>query len=944
MSIIRPLNRPLGKPCLEKMRYIIGIDLGTTNSCVSYVDSENPRMTIQPFRIPQLSSAGFIEAQATLPSFCYLAADHEFPTGSLKLSWDKDKERDYVVGNFAQAQGAKTPTRLVQSAKSWLCNAAANRKEKILPVDAADSFQRISPVEAAARYLAHIKEAWNHSLGRKDIASEFEQQEIILTVPASFDEVARTLTAEAAKLAGLQKITLLEEPQSAFYSWIAQHEKSWEDILKEGNTILVCDVGGGTTDFSLIEVQKNKDGKLSFQRMAVGDHLLLGGDNMDAAIAHYIEQKLQQQNPRTFDTHQWLQILHEARSAKEYLLSEDNATHYSVLLQGTGSQVIQGSVSIEITREEILPLLLSGFFASCSWDEAQQLKKAGGMRTMGLPYENEPNILKHLAHFLKQSAVTPKKPDYILFNGGAMKPTQFQEAMTNALDQWFSGNPIQVLETASLDLAVGRGAAYYGKVRRGLGVRIGGGTARGYYLEVEVKDQQKQSTKQAITLLPRGCEEGSSYEPEHTFWLTPNKPIAFRLFSSHVRLHDTQGSLITIEPEEMQPLPPIHTILRYGKKQTSNDSEEKIPVRLGIELTAIGTLAMWLKSQKTEHKWSLEFQLRSATGQDNSLGALEKTRSDETFDASYLKQAEEAIHETFAGQRTIKPGKLMEKLEELLEAPRREWSPSVLRGLWETLLKCAPQRKTSAEHEGRWWNLVGFVLRPGFGYPLDDFRMKELWKIILGDLKSAKTPEGLIQSWICFRRLAGGLSKGQQIQLAHELTPLIFDKKSNKIEIKSKAELYQYAEKLRALAALELIDIPMKIRLGDAIVQRIMSGEAISSDYWALGRIGARHLLYGTAGNVVPRATCVSWVEKLISLKQPNFEELAFVLGQLARKTDQRELNLPQTLIDKVANFFEGHAQSHRLNALLQESTQLTQQEQDQLFGDHLPTGLTLEI
>jgi len=363
------------------MRYIIGIDLGTTNSSVAYVDTEstkNSPFSIQLFKIPQMTSTNIFDSQTTLPSFCFINATYENSQEVNRLPWGTSK--DYIVGKLAQTLGAKTPTRLVQSAKSWLCNSAASRKDKILPIEAADNTQRISPVEASARYLSHIKEAWNHLMARGNADHEFEQQEIILTVPASFDEVARTLTAEAAKLAGLQKVTLLEEPQAAFYSWISQHETTYPSKLAIGDTVLVCDVGGGTTDFSLIEMQQKED-KPFFQRMSVGDHLLLGGDNIDAAIAYFLEGKLKKLGTQELTTTQWLQLLQQARNAKEHLLEDTNETStYSVLLQGTGSHVIQGSISLEITREELLELIHSGFFPENTWEKALEMKKSAGFR------------------------------------------------------------------------------------------------------------------------------------------------------------------------------------------------------------------------------------------------------------------------------------------------------------------------------------------------------------------------------------------------------------------------------------------------------------------------------------------------------------------------------------------------------------------------------------
>lgn len=904
-------------------RYIIGIDLGTTNSAAAYVDTQLPPFAIQLFSIPQFSSLGRVDSFTTLPSFCYIIDKEEWPPGSLKLPWKE--ETVLFAGQFAKEQGARVPTRLIQSAKSWLCNVAANRKDKILPIEAADPSQKISPVEASAKYLTHIKEAWNANVAKGDPALEFEEQNVILTVPASFDETARSLTIEAAKLAGMNHFTLLEEPQAAFYSWISQNEGK---KLNAADSILVCDVGGGTSDFSLIEVQ-SKNGDLTFQRMAVGDHLLLGGDNMDEAIAHHLEKGL----GKTLDTTQWHQLRAEGRAAKEFLLSSEALPHdtYTVVLQGAGSSVVKSSITATIQRNELEDLLLQGFFHQYDLQEALQHKKHRGFRTMGLPYEDEPSITKHLARFLQQAHYLDKGVDYILFNGGALKPEPFQKAILDSIRHWFPEKNPAILQSVSLDLAVARGAAYYGKARQGLGIAIGGGTPRTYYLEVEVKDQAGSINKKALTLLPRGTEEGASYEPDKIFLLRPNTPVSFHLLTSHVRLEDHQGALINIDENEIKRLPPIHSILRFGRKQT--EENELIPIRLGIRLTPLGTLELWLQSQKTEHKWNLEFQLRSAAGQEHvNSGA----RQDETFESQYLKSAQQIIEEYY-NNKNAKSGSIYEKLEEQLETERRQWSLSILRGLWDPLLKSASQRKITGEHESRWWNLAGFFLRPGYNFPLDDFRIKELWKIILADQKQTKSSECEIQQWICYRRVAGGLNKGQQMQLSNEMLPAYFTK-SGKIEIKNRSDLYIYSEKMRAFASFERVDVPLKIRVGEALVHRIIQNEGQNYDYWALGRIGARHLVYGSIGSVVPKEICSKWVEKLLKAEQLDAVQLPFVLGQLARKTDHREINLPDSLIDEIL------ARDESLKELILNQRTLTHTEQEQLFGDRLPAGVLLEI
>lgn len=916
------------------MRYIIGIDLGTTNSCVSYVDTQDPRLAIQMLRIPQVVSPGYVEARPTLPSFCYLSGTNEWPNGALTLPWKENEEK--FVGFFAQEQGAKVPTRLVQSAKSWLCHSAANRKDKILPFEAANEEQRISPIEASEHYLSHIKESWNHLMARSNAEAEFEQQEIVLTIPASFDEVARRLTVEAAKNAGYLHLTLLEEPQAAFYSWIAAHDKSWNAKLKAGDSILVCDIGGGTTDFSLIEVQDKED-ILCFSRRAVGNHLLLGGDNMDAAIAYHIEDKIaKEQSKSDLSKIQQMQIRLQARIAKEQLLSSHEVT--TVLIQGTGSSIVKGSFTTQLNKGEIEKLLINGFFGQYDLEEALKIKKSAGLRTMGLPFEEEASITKHMAAFLKKSNHS-KAPDYILFNGGALKPSLFQQALLQSLKRWYPQSETNILESVSLDLAVAQGAAYYGKVRRGIGVRISGGIPRAYYLGIEVKKSEGVQEHRALTLLPRGSEEGMIYEPSQIFSIRPNTPVSFSLYTSQVRLDDQKGDLIEIDPKELQSLPAIQTILRMGKKQLNDSSQEPIQVKLHIGLTALGTLELWLQSLRTEHRWNLEFQLRNSEGQEDSVLVLKSARKYEMFDSTFLIPAKEYITDIF--KNPSKSDKIMDTLETLIGQPRREWSISVLRGLWDSLLSVATQRKVTQEMEARWWNLAGFFLRPGFGYPLDDSRIKEMWKILLSDFKSTKGLEVQIQQWICFRRVSGGFNKGQQIQIANDFLTSLFPNKASKIVLKSKNEIYPYSEKIRVLASFEFLDIQTKIKLGNAILNRMNSGEAHSADFWALGRLGARHLVYGTITNVIPKEECTNWIQSLLKIEQN--DELAHLLSQLARKTNQREIDLSTEMINSILSIFRGTAHEERLSNLLTQASVLTLKEQEQVFGDKLPSGIILE-
>ena len=523
-----------------------------------------------------------------------------------------------------------------------------------------------------------------------------------------------------------------------------------------------------------------------------------------------------------------------------------------------------------------------------------------------------------------------------MFNGGSVKPRSFQEAILESLKLWFPEKNPQVLESYHLDLAVARGAVYYGKAKRGYGVKIGGGTPRAYYFAMDSQGKDTMGP-QAITLIPRRAEEGSSFELEQSFWAQPNTPVAFKMLTSNVRLEDRPGDAVPVNPLEMQLLPPIHTILRYGKGTLNEASKEKIPVHLGATLTPIGTLEVWLKSQISEHRWNLEFQIRKESGQENSLSLLDTVRKDETFDVQYLKEAQKILRQFYQEGSPIKSAQIMDALEKALERPRLEWPVSILRGLGMSCFSRLPYRKSSIEKENRWWNLCGFLLRPGYGFPLDDFRMKELWKIILGDMKTQKSPELLLQTWICYRRSAGGFNKGQQMQLASDLLTDIHPNKSKK-----KNELPLYQEKIRLLASFEYLDLSIKGKLGEVLLQRLTEQGGSSVEIWALGRIGARHPVYGSSAQVIPRDTCSRWVNTLLDKTTLPPEKLSFLIGQLARKTAPRELNLPESILQKAQAYFEQTEYNERLRALLNGEGQLTREEQDQVFGDHLPIGLTI--
>jgi hypothetical protein len=849
-------------------RYLIGIDLGTTNCAVTYVDlgNEEADLSIHPFPVLQQTQPGMVEARPVLPSFCF---------------WDGE----WIAGVYAKEAGVKVPTRQVASAKSWLSYAGADRSEPILPIR---GDHRLSPVQASAMYLRQIKESWNKQIGRGDVEKEFEQQEVILTVPASFDEVARSLTLDAAKLAGYEQLTLVEEPQAAFYNWLADHETSWQKTLAIGERVLVCDVGGGTTDFSLIEISDE-----GFSRQAVGSHLLLGGDNMDKLL-------LAKTGPG-----------HDVRRAKEELLT--SATEWKSVRQGSGASFVGGSSSVTLSQEEVRSELLARFFGQYTWEDAHLTLNSDRSQLGDLPEEPEPSITKHLAAFIHSAG--GNAPDYVLFNGGTMRPECFQGAILDSLERWFGRRP-QQLPSSSLDLAVARGAAYYGKVRRGHGIKIKSGLPRAYYIGLEL-----DGIERAMTLLKRGAEEGTTFTPTNTFALTTNQPVSFQLYTSQVRLDDQPADLIAISATELQTLPVVQTVLKYGKPGEHRD----IAVTLTASLTAIGTLDLTLKSET--HTWKLDFQVENASGKQDHLGEREAREQGETVDEVTLQSAQRIVADTFSG--SANPSQLMTRLERETGCTRGNWPPSLLRGIADAALLVADKRKRSVEHESRWWNLVGFSLRPGYGYPLDDHRMKQVWRTLLAD-KPKPSGEALAQQLVCLRRIAGGLGKGQQQQLAGQLIPSIVDPKNDKVSARIKKHSAISGERLRALASLELLEPNRKTRIGDTVLKQISEGNNRLAGLWALGRLGARQLLRGSGAYVVPPAACELWVQKL--LKEAG--DTRFTLRQLSRLSPHDELNLSEETRGQVVKRWPELTDSL--------DGKRTVEQQEEAYGEKLPVGLKL--
>ena len=613
-------------------RFVVGIDLGTTNSALAYVDTTQPaesaRVGIAPVR--QLVSAGEVAARPLLPSFMYLPASMDFPEGSTALPWDSDP--GHVVGELARKRGAENALRLVASAKSWLSHAGANRTSPILPWGSPDEVPHVSPVDASAAYLRHLMAAFDADVAKGDPALSLAQQDVLLTVPASFDEEARELTVRAAHAAGLADVTLLEEPQAAFYAWIDALGDTWRRRVTVGDLILVVDVGGGTTDFSLIAVAE-AGGELTLERVAVGEHVLLGGDNMDLALARLLQQRLESEGHR-IDTAQLHTLWHQARLAKEALLGDPAMREHPITLLGRGSRLIGGTIKTMLTIEDVNQVLLEGFFPEVESSAMPARQRRVGLQEIGLPYAADAAVTRHLARFLSRQSETGTMrsgirrgpsglacPTHVLFNGGVMKAPALQSRVVEVLSGWLRQEGFDaldarhVLDAQDLDHAVARGAAYYGMARRGRGVRIRSGAPRSYYIGIESAMPAVPGLPaplKALCVVPFGMEEGTSATVDDMeFGLIVGEPAEFRFLSSTVRQNDAVGALVDDWGDDLEELSPLEVTL----PPLDGRGDEAVPVHLESRVTEIGTLELWCVARSGSDRWKLELNIRETEHQ-----------------------------------------------------------------------------------------------------------------------------------------------------------------------------------------------------------------------------------------------------------------------------------------------------------------------------------------
>jgi molecular chaperone DnaK (HSP70) len=876
----------------------IGIDLGTTNSALAYIDereagdSDFPPLHV--FETPQLVAAGRVEARRTLPSFLFV-------------------EDGQPVGVYAREQGALVPTRLVHSAKSWLSNPDVDRTAKILPWDSPETGRVLSPVEVSSKFIAKFREEWDKAKG-----IPLAEQDIVLTVPASFDEEARELTVMAARQAGLEKLTLLEEPAAAFYSWISNNLAASRKKLFDGQTVLVCDVGGGTSDFSLIRVSREGD-LVNFTRTAVGKHLLLGGDNLDLTLAWLVETKLGAQ----LSIRQRSGLRRQCSAAKERLLNDPNLKSVEITVLGTGSSLIGKSLKTEILREEALELALEGFLPFSDRGEAPKEEKRSLFRELGLPYVTDPAITRHLNTFLEP---TGQVPDAILFNGGFFIPEILRDRVADVVGKWYDRRP-EILENTDLDLAVARGAAYYSYVRStGAGVLVRGGLPRTYYIGL---GDAKDGKFPAICLVPRGAEEGAAIEIDNdALQLVANRAVSFRLYSSLTRTEDKVADVLDFSADDpdLHLHAPLHAVIRFGKKA----EERLIPVKLGARLTEVGTLETWAESKISENRWNLQFELRK-----QAASAPVERKAAAVVSEQALASSLELIQAGFSpsGKAPIPPEELPAKLEQTMGLGRNSWPLPAIRQMADAFLSVSDGRKKSPAYEIRWLNLAGFCLRPGFGFPGDDFRIEQARRIYAAGLTYANQAQCEIDWWIFWGRVAGGLNRNQQTDIYQRLSTALLPRGNKKPQRLNPALV---REMWRAAASLELLPVGTKTELGEALIKRVKAGDYKESELWCLSRIAARKLFYGPINLVVPPAAATRWAETLLKLANAGD-----ALAAIGRRTEDPTRDLPGPTRDAIRVKLQQSPHAERLLAVF-EGEEEDERTLGRIFGEELPSGLVL--
>jgi hypothetical protein len=940
--------------------YVVGIDLGTSNTVVAYAEAGADEIRV--FDIEQLTAPGEVAAQPLLPSARYHPAPGELAPGALQLPWSAPANEASdagtatpVVGRLARTLGAQVPGRLVASAKSWLSHASVDRLAPILPWGAPDEVGKVSPVDASASYLAHVRAAWNHRFPHAPL----EQQDVVLTVPASFDDGARALTLEAARRAQLPALRLLEEPQAAFYDWLFHHRETLQAELAQTRLVMVCDVGGGTTDLTLIKVHL-ENGEPQLTRIGVGNHLMLGGDNMDLALAHLAESRLAGPDAR-LSAASLSQLVERCRVAKEQLLGDGAPDAVGVTLLGAGARLIGGARTTQLSREEAERIVVDGFFPAGGSDDLPRRSRAAIVE-FGLPYAADAAITRHVAAFLHRFAAQSREalgtapgsadgadsalpvPDTLLLNGGVFRAKALAGRLCETLGTWRE-QPLTVLQNDQPDVAVARGAVAFALARTGRAPRIGGGSPRSYFLVLDDESNGSgtdETTVHGVCLLPRGTEEGHEVNlEERVFALRLGHPVQFHLVSTVGDTRWQPGEIADISSGDFVRLPPMATVVQRQRPDGGQGAraETERPVKLTAQLTEVGTLEVrCIATDDASQRWLLEFQLRRDEAQSGT----------ETLEAARHPGLDEAIaliDRVFGPKSTKVDPKEVKRLRAQLEhclGPRQNWDGPLLRELFGTLWERAGRRRRSPDHERLWLNLAGFCVRPGFGYPLDEWRVEQLWTLFDDGIQHVNEGQVWSEWWTLWRRAAGGLNEEAQEQVLEAMRWLDEAAGSKKHKLPFDPAKLGHADMVRLYASLERVPAERKVEIGEQLLTRLQKPSENHQSWWAVGRIGARLPFYGSAHGVVAPEVAARWLDAILALDWKKVEPAMFAAAQIARMTGDRSRDLEPAVRETVLRKLEGANAPHTWIEMVREVVTLDNADTGRVFGEALPAGLKL--
>ncbi len=901
---------------------MVGIDLGTTHTVVACAQTGD---AAEVFPIAQIVGQGEVSAERLLPSFLFAPPGGEAPEDA----WG---DSPWVVGAHARQRGQEAPNRMVSSAKSWLSHARVDRNAAILPWGADDpELPRLSPVDASATLLRHVRAAWDHAHPKLELGN---MSGVILTVPASFDQVARELTVQAATRAGL-RVRLLEEPQAAFYDVWSRLGPSAVPRNDADALVLVVDVGGGTTDLTLISVT-GPDQSPQVRRLAVGKHLLLGGDNIDLAIAHLAESRMVTAQKR-LDPRRFGELVLACRSAKERLLSEGAPESVRVSVLGTGSRLVGATLKTELSRDEVRSLVLDGFVPLVEKGIGTGRARAALM-AFGLPYEHDPAITRHIAAFLTRHAPDGRAPDAVLFNGGLFHSPVLTERVLEVIRS-FGGSP-QQMPGIDPDLAVARGAVAYGHALSGSGLLIGGGSAHGFFVALADGDEHKR----AVCVVPRGAEEGARHSTGRKFALRVGAPVRFEVYATDAGA-TAPGDVVTLDSETHSRLAPLATTLEAA------DGASEVMVQLAGELSPVGTVEIQCVADEAgseTKRYQLSFDTRgeapTEAPEDVARKSLRPGRSPSMRpEGTRFDEALAAIELVFGKsrgdvkERTVK--ELWRTLEKLL-GDRSTWSGELSRALFDALSPLLKSRTRSAAHERVFWMLAGFTLRPGYGHPLDESRIKKIAPLFEAGLSFPGEARGWQQLWIAWRRLAGGLDEALQTRIRDRIDPFLAPAGQGP----KKPKGYKPGaldEMLELAGALERVPGERRVQLGEWLIERTWSEQ--NPRLWsAIGKLGARVPTYGSAHYVIPSAAAERWLKHLIGEKWPDQPLAARAARDLVRVSGDRSRDLPESVRADVAKRLEQFGADDEWVRSVREHVALADADRAEFFGAELPLGLRL--